>query len=111
MLAQRLRHRIVIDQLEISRGPNGSQIETWTPFLVGEPAEVAPLSQRSRELVAANAVQGIVNTEIVMRWHPGLKPSMRAVHEGIAYDIHAVVPDKKLRQFVTLLCEQGANDG
>jgi SPP1 family predicted phage head-tail adaptor len=111
VLAQRLRHRIEIDELQIDRGPNGSQREVWIPFLVGEPAEIAPLSQRSREFVAANAIQGVVNTDIVIRWRPGLKPSMRCVHEGRIYDIKAVVPDIKLRQFATLLCEQGATLG
>lgn len=111
MLAQRLRHRIRIDELTIERSATGGQREVWVTFDDGVPADLTPLSQRSRELVAANAIQGIVNTEIVMRWQPGLRPSMRAVHEGIEYDIKAIVPDPKLRQWVTMLCEQGANRG
>lgn len=112
MLAQRLRHRVQVDELIVTQNPiTGAQIETWQAFLADEPAEIGPLTASSREQIAANAIQATVNTQIVMRLHPGLKPSMRVVHEGVVYDIHAIVPDRKLRQFVTMLCDEGANDG
>lgn len=36
---------------------------------------------------------------------------MRVLHDGKAFDIKALLPDRTNRQFVYLACEQGLNNG
>jgi hypothetical protein len=33
------------------------------------------------------------------------------LHDGLAYNIKAVLPDPTLRRYLTLMCESGVNDG
>jgi SPP1 family predicted phage head-tail adaptor len=127
--AGRLRHRVTIEELMVSLqdgieeassssalsdtdpDADGTQTETWTDAygrLIS--AEISPLS--GRELLAADAVQGKVNTRIRMRHRPGLRPSMRVLHRAVIYNVEAVVPDPESGVgWVTLLCSSGVNEG
>lgn len=125
--AGRLRHRVTIEELTVSvqdgidetsssltdtdPDADGTQAETWgDAYGTMISAEIAPLS--GRELVAADAVQGKVNTRIRLRHRPGLKPSMRVLHRGTVYNVEAVVPDPESGiGWVTLLCSSGVNEG
>lgn len=110
MLAQRLRHRVTVQQLTVTLDEDtGAQSEAWTDFLTDEPADIVPMS--GREFVASNALQAGVNTRMTIRHHAGLMARMRVVHEGVYYDIKAILPDPKFRQYATLMCEAGVNEG
>lgn len=103
-----LRHRIAIETRAISRDSLGGVVEEWTPVATVW-AEIVPLS--GREFVAAQAAQAGVTTRITIRYRDGVTPSMRILHDGVTYSIKAVLPDPTLRRHITLMCEQGVNDG
>jgi len=109
-LAFKLRHRIIIQSLEVIMDSNdGSQSEEWINVTGNEPAEIYPLS--GREFIAAQAIQAGVSTRITIRYRSDIQPSMRIVHEGIYYNIKAVLPDPTLRRHLTLMCDSGVNNG
>lgn len=110
MLAPRLRHRVSVQELVIEQDTEtGAQIEVWTDLLTDEPCEIVPLS--GREFVSAQAVQAGVSSRVTIRYYQGIKPSMRVVHDGVYYNIRAVLPDPTLRRWLSLMVEDGYNDG
>lgn len=112
MAAGALRHRIRIEQrvTEVD-SDDGERTESWEDaFGVLLSAEIAPLS--GRELVAAAAVQSKVAVRVRIRYRSGVSASMRVVHRDAAYNIEAVMPDTDSgRQYLTLHCTHGANEG
>lgn len=114
-----MRHRIDIQQLNIDQddsnaGGTGYTSESFSSILsVGEaliPAEKVALS--GNELIAAAAINGEVTTRFTIGWRPvTLKPSMRVLHDTVAYDIKAIVPDATERRWLQLLCTSGVTDG
>lgn len=113
-IAYKLRHRIdVQDYLSTLDEDTGLMTEGWTSIVPDGspliPAEIVPLS--GREFVAAQAIQAGVTTRITVRWQDGITSSMRVLHDGLTYDIKAVLPDPTLRRHITLMCEQGVNNG
>lgn len=112
MQAGNLRHSVTIQSLQLElNDSDGEQSEDWVDaFPAPLPAQILPLS--GRELIAAAATASKVSTRIVVRYRPGIVASMRAVHRGLAYNITAVVPDNRSgREWLTLLCESGVNEG
>lgn len=116
MRAGVLRHRVDLQDLTTTQDSEGRKIEDWVSMLTSDeellPAEIVPLS--GREFVAAAAVQAGVTTRITMRrWRVEFTPRMRVVHpaDGKVYNIRAVLPDPTLRSHVTLMCEEGVNEG
>lgn len=114
MLAPRLRHRVDIQEFTTTQdSETGAVSEEFVSILSSDdeliPAEIVPLS--GREFVAAQAVQAGVTTRITIRWQEGIAPAMRVVHEGLNYNIKAVLPDPTLRRHITLMCEQGVDNG
>jgi head-tail adaptor len=111
MLAQRLRHRVRIDDVAITTGARNAKVEGWAMWLEHEPAEIYALS--GHEVVTSNNEFGRVTHRITIRHRPGLLPRMRIVDEtdGTVYNVKALLPDFKLRQWYTILCESGLNNG
>jgi SPP1 family predicted phage head-tail adaptor len=117
-IAYRLRHRVDIQEFGVTVDSNtGAVLEGWTTILpegdesepILMPAEIMPMS--GREFVAASAIQAGVNTKITIRYMEGIKPAMRVVHEGVFYNIKAVLPDPTLRRHITLMCASGVDEG
>lgn len=118
-LAQRLRHRIdiqalAVDQDDSSAGGTGYTSEAFASILAdGEPlipAEKVALS--GNELVAAAAIHAEATTRFTIGWRPvAFKPSMRIVHDGVAFDIKAIVPDQTERRWLQILCGSGVTLG
>jgi SPP1 family predicted phage head-tail adaptor len=114
LLSQRLRHRVDIEVLETSQdSETGAGSEAWSSVLEeGQlvAAEIVPLS--GREFVAAQAGQSGVTTRITLRyWAALMAHKHRILHEGVAYDVQAVLPDPTLRGHITLMCSSGVNVG
>jgi SPP1 family predicted phage head-tail adaptor len=113
-IAYKLRHRVDIQEFAaVQDSETGATTEEFVSILSSDdpliPAEIVPLS--GREFVAAQAVQAGVTTRITIRWQDGIAPSMRVVHDGMTYNIKAVLPDPTLRRHITLMCEQGVSNG
>lgn len=57
----------------------------------------------AREMMAAANTSAQYVARIKIRYTPGVVPSMRAVVNGVAYDIHGVLPDNRSgKEYLTL---------
>ncbi len=101
-LTDRLRHRITIEQLTVTRDAIGGVMETWSALHQNVPAEIVPLS--GREFIAAQSTQSSVSLRITVRYLAGLTPLMRVVHGSNVYNVEAVLPDPSMRRHMTLMC-------
>jgi SPP1 family predicted phage head-tail adaptor len=112
MQAGRLRHRVYFDQYVVEIDSDGESTEEWQPAFGGIEIHARVRALSGRELVAAAAIHSKVSTEIQVRYRSGFAPSMRGRHDGITYDILAVIPDpESRRRWITLLCASGVNLG
>lgn len=112
MPAGRYRHRVDIDRRIDTPLPDGGIDTTWVLFAERVPAEIAPLS--AKELVVAQATQSEATTRITIPWMPGMLPTMRIRRrdDGRVYNIAGVVEDNRSgREWITLPCSEGLNDG
>lgn len=104
-----LKHWVTLQQLARSLDASGNTVEAWTDF-ASVWAEVAPLS--AREFVAGQAVQSGVNTRVTIRYLAGVRANMRVVHDGRYFNIEGVLSDTASgRDYLTLPCTEGVNDG
>jgi len=110
MMAQRLRHRIEVARLVVTQDGAGAKAESFTPYISDEPAEIYGLS--GSEYAKASSEYGVVTHRITMRRQDDVKASDRVTdQDGQAYNIRAVLPDFKQRQWLTLMCDSGSNNG
>lgn len=110
MRAGRLRHKVDIEYVsETQNATTGEIVQSWKPFCHVW-AAIEPMSVR--EFVAAQAVQSQITTMIIIRYKAGVTAKMRIYHGETIYNIEGVLPDKKTgREYLTLACSTGANDG
>lgn len=110
MHAGKLRHRVSLQKPVKTQNPStGAVVNSWqeTAKLW---AEVAPLS--AREFVAAQATQSEVTTRITIRFRSDVTPKNRIVYAGKIFNIEGVLADDKSgRDYLTLPCSEGVNDG
>ncbi|MCY0385653.1 phage head closure protein [Robbsia sp. Bb-Pol-6] len=64
-----------------------------------------------REYAAADSERSEVTTSIQIRYRDDITTSMRVVHRGVVYKIHAVLPDEAGRECVYLACSNGGSNG
>ena len=110
MQAGKLRHRVQLQQKEQTQNPQtGAMVDTWNTVATVW-ASVEPLS--AREFIAAGASQSSVTTRITIRYREGVTAKMRALYRGQIYNITGVLPDPESgREYLTLPCSEGVNDG
>jgi len=110
MQAGKLNKRITLQRPVKTQSPvtgavvNGwaDQAELW--------ATVTDLS--ARDFVAAQAGQSEVTTRITIRWREDVTDKHRILYRGRVYDIQGVLEDDKSgREYLTLPCSRGVNDG
>lgn len=112
MRAGKLRQRITFQAPGLTQDPvTGEQIEGWAMVWEKVPASVEPLS--ARDLIAAQAGQSEASGRMVIRYRPGVLPTMRILHRGDVYNIQGPPlpdPDSGL-EYLTILVAKGVNDG
>lgn len=110
MQAGKLRHQVTIQEPVTAQNPDtGSVNKTWRDVAIVW-AEVYPLS--AREFIAAQASQGEITTRITIRFRTGITRKHRIIFRGGIYNIEGVLPDPESgREYLTLLCSEGVNDG
>lgn len=113
MQAGKLRHRIDIEEMTILRDPmTGDYGEPqWVARWRKCPARVEPLS--ARDLVAAQAAQSETTARMVIRYRPGVLPTMRIVYRNEVYSIEGpplADPNSGL-EYLTILVSKGVKDG
>lgn len=110
MQAGKLRHRVTLQERVKSRdADSGAVIWSWQT-VTSLRAEVVDLS--AREFVAARAEQGKITTRITIRFRGDITRSHRLLFEGKIYNIEGILADpKSRREYLTLPCSEGVNDG
>lgn len=113
MQAGKLRHRIDIEEFTQARDPDTGEFAepAWVAKWPKCPARVEPLS--SRDLVAAKAAQSEATARMVIRYRPGVLPTMRIIYRGEVYSIEGspLEDDKSGREYLTILVSKGVKDG
>ncbi|WP_318594326.1 phage head closure protein [Enterobacter kobei] len=110
MQAGKLRHRVTIQEpVMVQNSETGAVNKTWLDVATVW-AEVSPLS--AREFIAAQASQGEITTRITIRFRTGITRKHRILFRGGIYNIEGVLPDPDSgREYLTLPCSEGLNDG
>ncbi len=102
MQAGRINRRCVLQTPGTSQDELGQPIPGWT--------DVATLWADIRmksglEAIKAGAPVSTVQASIRIRYRAGVNAGMRVVHNLVAYEIKAVMPDVSGREFLDLACE------
>lgn len=110
MQAGKLRHQITIQEpVTVQNTDTGAVNKSWRDVAIVW-AEVYPLS--AREFIAAQASQGKITTRITIRFRTGISHKHRIIFRGGIYNIEGVLPDPVSgREYLTLPCSEGVNDG
>lgn len=110
MQAGKLSHQVTIQEPVNDQNPDtGAVNKTWRDIATVW-AEVSPLS--AREFIAAQASQGEITTRITIRFRTGITRKNRILFREEVYNIEGVLPDPKSgREYLTLPCSEGLNDG
>jgi len=113
MQAGKLRHRVDIEEFTQVRDPDTGEFAepAWVAKWPKCPARVEPLS--SRDLVAAKAAQSEATARMVIRYRPGVLPTMRIIYRGEVYSIEGppLEDDKSGQEYLTILVSKGVKDG
>ncbi|HBC8790285.1 TPA: phage head closure protein [Citrobacter braakii] len=110
MQAGKLRHRVILQEPVKEQNPTtGAVINTWRDVATIW-AEISPLS--AREFIVAQASQGEITTRITIRYRASITRKHRILFRGSVFNIEGVLPDPKSgREYLTLPCSEGVNDG
>ena len=103
MQAGRLNRRVTLQGPSQSVDEIGQPIPGWT--------DVATVWGDIRlksglESIKAGSPVSTVQASIRIRYRAGINAGMRVVHNLVAYNIVAVMPDVSGREFIDLACEQ-----
>lgn len=110
MITHRLRHRVdVQSRVTIQDPTTGTMVVSWVDFIKGVPAEV--LTGHGGERFTSGAVHADTDARIMMRWFPGLEPTMRILWDGRQYNILSIATDATGRIDYRLQCQEGLTDG
>jgi SPP1 family predicted phage head-tail adaptor len=106
--AGELRQRVEIQRRTDTQDSVGQPIPVWSTVATVW-ARVEPLS--GREFFTGQQLAAETDTRITIRFFSGLDArTMRAVHEGVNYDIRDVIDEEKLGVTHTLMCKSGLVD-
>jgi SPP1 family predicted phage head-tail adaptor len=108
--AGKLRHYMQLEsQIQTQDPVSGEIVITWNPE-GGWWADIQPSS--GREFLAAQATQSEIVGKLVIRQHPRLDPTWRAVYRNQIYNLHALLPDLNSGlEYWTIPYSLGVNDG
>ena len=104
MIAARLNTRIEIQAKSKAADESGATVTVWRPLcrLWGDVRHTS-----GTESIRADVLTGTVKASIRIRYRPDIAAEMRAVlPDGAVYDIKAVLPDLRRREYTDLVCER-----
>ena len=102
MIAGRLDQRVTIERVTYTQDPMGGMTEEWAP-LATLWAAVEPLN--GREFFAASTTLSETTTRIRIRYRPDLTVIDRINHNGVLYDITAIINPKSGDRELVLMCK------
>lgn len=105
MRASTLNTRVTVQQRGSGTDAWGKPNDTWTDVCTvwADARHVGGL-----EAAKAGTELSTARASVRIRWRTGLTAGMRCVIGGVPYDIKAVLPDLRGREFVDLVCEATA---
>lgn len=103
MRAGDLRHRVTIQEKQVTKNSYGEEVITWQDVATVW-AAVEPL--RGREFLEAQRAGAEVTTRIRIRHRDGIRPEMRVVQGNHTYDIKAVLDVGGRGRELHLMCRE-----
>ena len=103
MRAGDLRHRVTIQEKQVTKNSYGEEVITWQDVATVW-AAVEPL--RGREFLEAQRAGAEVTTRIRIRHRDGIRPEMRVVRGSQIYDIEAVINVGGRGRELHLMCKE-----
>lgn len=100
--AKSLNQRVTLWQRNSGQDAAGQPLKGWTQF---DEIWADVRRQPGLQAIKANAETTLRQASIRIRHRTDLAVGMRAVHDGITYDIVDLVPDYKSRVHVDLVCK------
>lgn len=109
MQAGKLRHRLKLQSKTYTQNQTtGELTETWVDVCTVY-GSIEYLS--AREFISAQSTQSEVVCRITIRYRE-IDATMRLLHGGKIYNIEGILPDLKSgREYLTLPCSEGVNNG
>jgi SPP1 family predicted phage head-tail adaptor len=113
MRAGTLRHWLTFQVKSTETDELGQPLNVWTDLFSCR-GQVSPTSGRER--IAAAAVQSSVTHTVVVRYAPQLAnpkgvAAMRIMFGARIFDIHDSINEDERNRMVTLMAEEGLNNG
>lgn len=97
-----LTRRVTIEERGEGYDEAGQPIEGWTPVAVVW-ADVRFTS--GLESIKAGSETSISKASVRIRYRHGLHAGLRLTHDGMTFNVQAVLPDVSGREYVDLVCE------
>lgn len=115
MEAGEFRHRIALQRPTYAQNSiTGEMTLTWVTV---QTIWASIRALRANELIAAQATQSKVTTDIFIRFRSDIEPTWRAVHmvngaAGTIYNIAGILPDRYSgREHLRIMASSGVNEG
>lgn len=99
----RLRHRITIQKQVTGRDEYGNPVSGWEDHATVW-AQASALSQK--EYWAAAQVQAEKTMRFIIRYQPGLDPTMRVLFRDQILDIRSIIDPTEQGRTLVLLCSE-----
>lgn len=110
MQAGKLNKRVMLQRpVKVQSPVTGAVTDSWEDVKKLW-ANITDLS--ARDFIAAQAGQSEVTTRITIRWRDDVTDKHRILHGPTIYNISGVLEDDKSgKEFLTLPCSRGVNNG
>lgn len=112
--AQKLNRRVRIERRTGARDEANQPLpDDWAPVcaVYGDWNTVTGNSFVEREFVSSDREVSRTTASLRIRWRTDIKADMRALVDGVPYEIRVVLPDMQDRRFLDLGVAVGANNG
>ena len=98
-----LRHRVALQQKNVTEDALKQQSEVWTDIATVW-ARIEPLS--GREYAAARQINAEISVRITIRYRRGITADARAVFDGRIFEALSVINPKERCESLILLCKE-----
>lgn len=106
-----LRHRIDIQELQVTKGSSGGVQTAWTPLLIDVPAQVINQSGTEKQATSHGGTAAVATTLFRIRYEPGISELMRIIYDGKHYNIQHINNVGERDVVLAITASTGQNDG
>lgn len=111
--AQKLNRRVTIQQKAGTQDTFGQLVDTWVDVcqLWANVKTITGTGFMTNEHNSGGTEVSRATASFRVRRRAGIVAGMRLVHQGVVYDIRAVLPDLQDNRYMDLGCATGENQG